>query len=120
MKAPPPPPPRTVNFDFFRFSVSFIITLCMKLPQLLYANSRQLFCNCPRSRSLFWRATSQGFESCCYFAVASCLKMAETWAAHGLIIINTKRMLIWRSICHLSLIKYYFSFMENFEELTER
>ena len=42
----------------------------------------------------------------------------------GLILIklgqlNTRLMLIWMSICHLNLIKYYVNFMENFKEFVE-
>ena len=43
----------------------------------------------------------------------------------GLILIklgqlNTRRILIWRSVCHLNLVKYYANFIEIFDELMER
>ena len=48
-----------------------IITLCMKLSRFCHTNSRQLFCNCPRSRPLFWRETRRDVLSfCCYFKMA--------------------------------------------------
>ena len=34
--------------------------------------------------------------------------------------LNTRRILIWMSICHLNFIKYYVNFIENFDELVER
>ena len=34
--------------------IIIIITLCMKLSWFCHTNSGQLFCNCPRSRPLFW------------------------------------------------------------------
>ena len=44
----------------------------MKLSWFCHTNSRQLFCNCPRSRPLFWRETTRDVLSFC-----CCLKMAE-------------------------------------------
>ena len=34
--------------------------------------------------------------------------------------LNTRRILIWKSIYHLNLIKHYVNFMENFEKVMER
>ena len=118
--------------------IPIIITLFMKLAQSRHTNSGQLFCNCPSFvialvPDLFFggKTVRKLLSLCC--CENELQQLSNKWrnknttysTKHGLILVklgqlNTRRMLIWRSICHFNHIKYYVNFFENFQQLMKR
>ena len=127
-------------------TIQHLNTLCVKLSWFCHTNSGQLLCNCPRSRPALGGKPAESSKvvvillfpqnSGTVFTLLDeneLQQLSKRWrnknwmCSTELEYILTKlgkfdprRTLIWKSISHLNLTKYFVNFVESFEEEIER